>query len=130
MTKAKMLDAVRRAGRTFVQAAGAYLVLNPSHISTSKALAVGAAAAGLSAVWRLFLDPAEPAPAVGGWLPLIEPQQAIQVHVAGTDPAKVADEVAKAVRRHPSGGTVDTGALTRRPVNAEPPPPDPGKRSP
>ncbi len=68
-------------------------------------------------------------------LPPIEPQPTIQVHIAGTDPAKVADEVSKAVRRHATtapaaGGTVDTGVLTRHPADPIPPPPDPGKRSP
>lgn len=63
MTKAKLQDAVRRAGRTFAQAAVAYLVLNPNHAATTKALAVGAAAAGFAAVWRVWFDPAEPKPA-------------------------------------------------------------------
>jgi hypothetical protein len=145
MTRAKLLDAVRRAGRTFVQAGAAYLALNSGHATTSKALAVGAVGAGLAAVWRL-LDPAEP-PTL---LPLIEPQPTIQVHVAGTDPAKVADEVAKQIRQHARaapvplssgsvfapGGVVAGGhpdplldPATGRPVKATPPPPDPVKRS-
>ena len=60
MNTAKLADAGRRAARTFIQAAGAFLVLNPGHVDTAKALAVGAVAAGVSAVWRAFLDPAEP----------------------------------------------------------------------
>lgn len=95
MNKHKLQDALRRAGRTFAQAAGAYLVFNPGQ--PAKAAAVGAVGAGLAGVWRLWFDPAEPPPATGGWLP--KPPPAINVHVAGTDPAKVADEVAKQVRQ-------------------------------
>lgn len=61
MTKAKIADAIRRAGRTFFQAAGAYLVVNPDHTATGKALLMGALGAGIAAVWRM-LDPAEPGP--------------------------------------------------------------------
>ncbi len=132
MTKQKLSDAARRAGRTFAQAAVGVIVAQTAWPQSGVGWrAVGAAviAAGGAAVWRAFLDP--PEPQTGGWLRPPERQPNIQVHVAGTDPAKVADEVAKAVRRHPAAGrTVDTGALTRHPVTAEPPPPpDPGKPS-
>lgn len=60
MTRAKIADALRRAVRTFVQSGAAYLMLNPGH-DTGRALAVGAAGAGLAAVWRL-VDPPDPTP--------------------------------------------------------------------
>lgn len=66
MTKAKIADALRRAGRTFLQAAGAYLVLNPGQ--PTKALAIGAIGAGGAAVWRL-LDPPESKPVDTGDVP-------------------------------------------------------------
>lgn len=61
MFKAKITDALRRAVRTFFQAAGAYLVFNPDHAVTPKVLAAGAFGAGIAAVWRM-VDPDEPEP--------------------------------------------------------------------
>ena len=63
MTKAQIADALRRAIRTFVQAAGAYLVAAPNH-DVDKALIVGAVGAGLAAVWRM-VDPADSKPEPG-----------------------------------------------------------------
>ena len=73
MTKAKIADALRRAGRTFFQAAGAYAVLNPEHAATTKALGIGALGAGIAAVWRM-LDPAEkPEPGAAAPEPPVDP---------------------------------------------------------
>lgn len=65
MSRAKLLDALRRAGRTFAQAAMAYFLVHPAgemRDVTPRALLVGAVGAGLAGVWRLWFDPAEPAP--------------------------------------------------------------------
>jgi len=126
MTKQKLSDAARRAGRTFAQAAVGVIVAQTAWPQSGvgwRAIGAAVIAAGGAAVWRAFLDP--PEPQTGGWLPPPERQPNIQVHVAGTDPAKVADEVSKAVRRHATtapaaGGIVDTGALTRHPVKDNP----------
>jgi hypothetical protein len=63
VNRAKLEDAGRRAARTFAQAALAYFLVHPTadmRAVTPRALLVGAAGAGLAAVWRLFLDPKEP----------------------------------------------------------------------
>src|SRR6266540_785863 len=100
------------------------------HVSDEQALQVaGGAFIVLAPFVRQLVTPTVKQPQLEPLL-AVEPSPTIQVHVAGADPARVADEVAKAVRRHPAAGTVDTGALTRHPVTAEPPPPpDPGKPS-
>ena len=61
MSKAQIADALRRAVRTFIQAAGAYLAVAPDHAS-ARALALGAVAAGGAAVWRLTEKPVEVTP--------------------------------------------------------------------
>ncbi len=101
------------------------------HVSDEQALQVaGGAFIVLAPFVRQLVRPLVKEPQLEP-LPPIEPQPTIQVHVAGTDPATVADEVAKAVRRHPAAGrSVFTDAVTRPPATAEPPPPpDPGKPS-
>ncbi len=101
------------------------------HVSDEQALQIaGGAFIVLAPFVRQLVRPLVKEPQLEPLL-AVEPSPTLQVHVAGADPAKVADEVAKAVRRHPAAGrTVDTGALTRHPVTAEPPPPpDPGKPS-
>ncbi len=91
------------------------------HISDEQALQIaGGAFIVLAPFVRQLVTPTVKQPQLEP-LPPVEPQPTVQVHVAGTDPGRVADEVAKAVRRHPAaGGTVDTGALTHHPVKDNP----------
>ncbi len=89
------------------------------HISDEQALQIaGGAFIVLAPFVRQLVRPLVKEPQLEPLL-AVEPQPTIQVHVAGADPARVADEVAKAVRRHPAAARVDTA----------PPPPDPGKPS-
>jgi len=90
------------------------------HVSDEQALQIaGGAFIVLAPFVRQLVRPLVKEPQLEPLL-AVEPQPTIQVHVAGADPARVGDEVAKAVRRHPAAARVDTA----------PPPPDPGKRSP
>jgi hypothetical protein len=59
-TKARLLDAVMRAIRTFVQTMAAALVANQTgtiDVAWAKAATVSAGAAAISVLWRLVLDP-------------------------------------------------------------------------
>ncbi len=98
------------------------------HISDEQALQIaGGAFIVLAPFVRQLVRPLATQPQ-GEVLPPISPQPTIQVHVAGTDPAKVADEVGRQLKRHvnatPATGGVVTGGhpdpISRRPVKDNP----------
>ncbi len=104
------------------------------HVSDEQALQIaGGAFIVLAPFVRQLVTPTVKQPQLEPLL-AVEPSPTIQVHVAGTNPARVADEVAKAVRRQAKAASVplSTGsAFAPGGVVSEtpPPPPDPGKPS-